>query len=105
MSGRGRGHREDRGGRRGGRDHGRGDREFDRGRGRRGGGRRGDRDRDHELEMKEREGETITSPTKDGEKVHFKIFKNIEREKLEQQRQMDQDFPGKYQLRLLIRIV
>lgn len=94
MSGRGRGHREDRGGRRGGRDHGRGDREFDRGRGRRGGGRRGDRDRDHELEMKEREGENITSPTKDGEKVHFKIFKNIEREKLEQQRQMDQDFPA-----------
>jgi len=34
------------------------------------------------------------SPTKDGERVHFKIFKNIEREKLEQQRQMDQDFPA-----------
>ena len=97
MSGRGRGHRDDRGGRRGGRDHGRGEREFERGRGRdRRGGRRGGReDRDHELEMKEREGESVLSPTKEGERVHFKIFKNIEREKLEQQRQMDQDFPGK----------
>ena len=95
MSGRGRGHRDDRGGRRGGRDHGRGEREYERGRGRdRRGGRRGDRDRDHDLEMKEREGESVTSPTKDGERVHFKIFKNIEREKMEQQRQMDQDFPG-----------
>jgi len=72
-----------------------GEREYERGRGRdRRGGRRGDRDRDHELEMKEREGESVTSPTKDGERVHFKIFKNIEREKLEQQRQMDQDFPA-----------
>ena len=102
MSGRGRGHRGDlrdeRGGRRGGgRDHGRGERDFERGRGRdrRGGGRRGDRDRDHDLEVKEREGESVTSPTKDGERVHFKIFKNVEREKMEQQRQMDQDFPGK----------
>jgi len=88
--------REERGGRRGGRDHGRGEREFERGRGRdrRGGGRRGDRDRDHELEVKEREGEGVTSPTKEGERVHFKIFKNVEREKLEQQRQMDQDFPA-----------
>ena len=93
MSGRGRGHRDGGGNRRGGRDHGRGEREFGgRGRERRGGRR--DRDRDHDLEMKERDGEAVTSPTKDGERVHFKIFKNVEREKLEQQRQLDQDFPG-----------
>ena len=55
-----------------------------------GGGRRGDRD--HDLELKERDG-VGTSPTKD---VQFKIIKNVEREKLEQQRQMDQDFPGNF---------
>ena len=42
--------------------------------------------------MKEREFEKA-SPTKD---VHFKIFKNVEREKLEQQRQLDHDFPGEH---------
>ena len=65
---------------------GRGDRDHDRGGGRdrrdhRKGGRRGDRD--HEIEKE--------SPTKD---VQFKIIKNVEREKLEQQRQLDQEFPG-----------
>ena len=55
---------------------------------RKGGGRRGDRD--HDLELKERQG-NATSPTKD---VQFKIIKNVEREKLEQQRHMDKEFPG-----------
>ena len=71
-------HREDRAGRGGGRD-------------RKHGGRRGDRDRDHDIELKERDG-FATSPTKD---VQFKIIKNVEREKLDKQRQLDQDFPGK----------
>ena len=79
MSGRGRG-----GGRRRDRDRDR-DRDYERGgRGRRGGGRRGDRERDQDQEA--------ASPTKD---VHFKIIKNVEREKQEQQRQLDQEFPGK----------
>ena len=92
MSGRGRrGEDRDRGGgRRGGRDrdHHREDRAGrGGGRDRKVGGRRGDRDRDHDIE---RDG-FATSPTKD---VQFKIIKNVEREKLEQQRQLDQDFPG-----------
>ena len=45
------------------------------------GGRRGDRD--HALE---KEG-----PAKD---VQFKIIKNVEREKAEQQKQLDMDFPA-----------
>ena len=47
------------------------------------------------MEVREREGGGAgagSSPTKDA--VQFKLMKNVEREKLEQQRQMDQDFPG-----------
>ena len=40
---------------------------------------------------REREQAVVSSPTKD---VHFKIIKNVEREKQEQQRQLDQEFPG-----------
>lgn len=45
---------------------------------------RGDKDRDQAGG---------SSPTKD---VHFKIIKNVEREKQEQQKQLDQEFPGMY---------
>ena len=76
MSGRGGRRGDDRGGGR------RRDRDFERaGRGRKGGSRR---DTEHRV----KEG---SSPTKD---VHFKIIKNVEREKQEQQKQMDQEFPG-----------
>ena len=73
MSGRGGRRGEDRGGGR------RRDRDFERG----GRGRKGGR--------REKEGGQGSSPTKD---VHFKIIKNVEREKQEQQRQLDQEFPG-----------
>jgi len=86
MSGRGRrGDDRDRGG---GRRGDRRDRDGGGRRDRKGGGRRGDRD--HDLELKERQG-NATSPTKD---VQFKIIKNVEREKLEQQRHMDKEFPA-----------
>ena len=74
MSGRGGRRAEDRGG-------GGGRRRDERGRGRKGGGRR-------EAEKEKAQG---SSPTKD---VHFKIIKNVEREKQEQQRQLDREFPG-----------
>ena len=85
MSGRGRGGR---GGRRGGRGVPRE---------RRGGARRADRD--HELEIEERAGEELPSPTKPfegagGGRPVFKVLKNLKREKQEQQWQLDQDFPA-----------
>ena len=44
------------------------------------------------LQIRQGGGGAGSSPTKDT--VQFKLMKNVEREKLEQQRQMDQDFPG-----------
>ena len=56
-------------------------------------GGRGARKRPPRGERERERGEAGgSSPTKD---VHFKIIKNVEREKQEQQKQLDQEFPGR----------
>ena len=66
------------------------------GRGRGGGRRRDERGgrgarKRPPREDRDKEKAGGSSPTKD---VHFKIIKNVEREKQEQQKQLDQEFPG-----------
>ena len=67
------------------------------GRGGRGGGRRRDERGGRGARKRPPRGDKDqaggSSPTKD---VHFKIIKNVEREKQEQQKQLDQEFPGMY---------